>query len=353
MYIANPDRTMESFLLSDIENIAVTSSKYTDPNIKAYSVQNQNIKDFHKILVPTSAGENHIGGASVSPDFKIQGEPVDVAFVGRRPVGILLKELTTPGNYIIYRKNNQTFITTEATPTGGELLNLVYQPQYLFFEFVGGGGGSGGSSLLDGGQGGGGGAYIFNACCCNNPIYLTIGSGGRGGDSNEDGYPGEATILKTTYEGTEYVFSATGGSLGHKATDDTGEDVYPVITPANPWTDKVRLLSTAKGAGGGGKNESGRNVDTFTCIFDTPEQPTFTRGALGGICEETKDLIGNTRITDCGGGGGACAFTAGAFAPYQNTVEGTRGAGASGHGHRAGNKHSGARGGDGVLYIYY
>lgn len=33
MYIANPDRTMESFLLSDIENIAVTSSKYTDPLI--------------------------------------------------------------------------------------------------------------------------------------------------------------------------------------------------------------------------------------------------------------------------------------------------------------------------------
>lgn len=344
MYIANPARSMESFALNDIENITVTSSKFTDPNIKAYLVQNKNIRDFHNILVPTSAGASHIGGASASPDYKVQGEPVDVAFVGRRPVGILLKELATPGNYIIYRKNNQTFITTEATPTGGELLNLTYQPQYLFFEFVGAGGGSGGSNTLHGGQGGGGGSYIFNACCCDNPIYLTVGVGGEGGDPGKDGYVGGNTTLKTTYEGTEYIFTATGGSRGKKTTSDMGDDVYPTVTPANPWTDKVRLLATAKGAGGGGKNKSGRNVDTFICTFDTPEQRTFTRGALGGVCEDDKD---------CGGGGGACAFTAGANAPYQSSTRGTRGAGASGHGHKTFNTFSGARGGDGVLYIYY
>lgn len=344
MYFANPARTMESFALSDIENIAVISSKYTDPDIKAYLAQNQNIKDFYKTLVPTSAGENHIGGASASPDFKIQGEAVDVAFVGCRPVGILLKELATPGNYIIYRKNNQTFITTESTPTGGELLNLTYQPQYLFFEFVGGGGGSGSSNTLHGGQGGGGAAYIFNACSCENPIYLTVGAGGEGGEAGENGQSGSASILKTTYEGIDYTFTATGGDWGKKTTSDDGQDVYPTVTPENPWTDKVRLLATAKGAYGGGKNKSGGNVDTFNCTFDTPEQFTFTRGALGGICLDD---------TDCGGGGGACAFTAGANAPYQDKAEGTRGAGASGHGHVTFNRYSGARGGDGVLYIYY
>lgn len=353
MYNVKTGRAMESFPLSDIENIAVTSSKYTDTNIKAYAVQNQNIKDFYKFIVPTSAGETHIGGANAFPEYKIKGEPVDAALVGCRPIGILLKELTTPGSYIIYRKNNQTFITTETTPTGGELLNLTYQPQYLFFEFVGGGGGSGGSGGSNGGQGGGGGAYIFSACCCNNPIYLTVGAGGAGGGVNGSGESGGASILKTTYDGIDYTFTATGGDWGKASTEDDGWDVSPTVTPENPWTDKVRLLATAKGAKGGGKNKSGGSVDTFTCVFDTPEQFTFTRGAAGGLCEETKDVFGNARITDCGGGGGACAFTAGAFAPYQGVAEGTRGAGASGHGHKAFNRFSGADGGDGVLYIYY
>lgn len=346
MYNVKTDRAMETFPLSDIENIAVTSSKYTDPNIKAYSVQNQNLKDFYKFIIPTSAGETHIGGANASSEYKIKGEPVDVALVGCRPIGILLKELATPGNYIVYRKNNQTFITTESTPTGGELLNLTYQPKYLFFEFVGGGGGGGGSDWFDGGQGGGGAAYIFNACSCENPIYLTVGAGGAGGGGGDEGHgqTGSASILKTTYDGIDYTFTATGGDWGKAATSSTGLDVSPTVTPENPWTDKVRLLATAKGAHGGGKNESGGSVDTFTCVFDTPEQTSFNRGAAGGTCEKSKD---------CGGGGGACAFTAGAYAPYRSTVAGTRGAGASGAGHQAAKDHSGARGGDGVLYIYY
>ena len=163
------DEIYETFETSVAEQYGVTDSKFTDATAK-FEGNGQPLKTAIGKTFPTSAG-THLGGSNTCTQYKVNGQPIDVALKGCRPIGIPLATLS-PGTHYINRINGETWLSTSANSATGTRLN--YNPKYIFVEIQGGGGGGAGSSAVWCSGGGGGGGYTFTGIAPVSYTHLTL-----------------------------------------------------------------------------------------------------------------------------------------------------------------------------------
>ena len=276
------DKSVGDGVESCIQNtsaITVTESQFTGTG--KYKIQGNQIP----MISPSLQGSTYLGGNHVSPianDYKQNGNPANSAEIGCRPIGIKLKQIETPGTYYISRKDGKTYFSTSSTVGSGELLHPTYNPKYIIVEVQGAGGGGGGASLSAGGQGGCGGAYF--ACGLyidpDTPIVLTVGAGGRRGESHSDGGNGGNSTLSANINGSSFTLIATAGHFGKRSTGDNSSfSDTPVNVPDAPAnSDKFVLLAACNGSPGAGKDTDNGYGNTVSFQYPKPETQTIKRG---------------------------------------------------------------------------
>lgn len=323
--------TFESFTLSEQSSYGVTDSKFTDGSSR-FKKNNTDLKTATNSTIPTSAG-TYIGGSNSTSSYTVNGQAVDVALKGCRPIGIPLSEIG-PGTYYLNRINNQTWLSSSPNSASGT--QLSHSPKFVFLELQAGGGGGAGSGLTYAAAGGGAGGYAFTAVEIPENSYLRIvvgsggsggnadgGSGGRGGDTVL--YDADGTALVTCYGGNGP--SSSSGASGASGGSASGGIVN--IT----------------GGSGGSKEHSGDAINAFTVTLPKPEQTQWQKSAQSG---------GSSNGNNYGGGGGASVFSAGANADSRKTPSNAgTGAGGAGAGFTAFTSSAGSSGGNGVVKIYY
>lgn len=141
------DSIYETFDTSVAQQYGVTDSKFTDSTAK-FKKNGQPLKTAIGKTFPTSAG-THLGGSNTCTQYKVNGQPIDVALKGCRPIGIPLATLSV-GTHYINRVNGETWLSTSANSATGTRLD--YNPKFIFVELQGGGGG-GASAFANGSNG--------------------------------------------------------------------------------------------------------------------------------------------------------------------------------------------------------
>lgn len=320
----------ESFTLSEQSSYGVTDSKFTDGSGR-FKQGNVDLKTATNSTIPTSAG-TYIGGSNSTSSYTANGQAIDVALKGCRPIGIPLAEVG-PGTYYLNRINNQTWLSSSPNSASGT--QLSHNPKFVFLELQAGGGGGAGSGLTGCSGGGGAGGYCFVAVEIPDGSYLrvVVGAGGAAGGNDANGSAGGATTL---YDASGSIIAqANGGNGGNRRSDNTAAGGTASGGSVN-----------VSGGYGGGKEDAGGAVSAFTVTLPKPEQTQWTRGGFSG---------GSSNGNNYGGGGGASVFAAGANADSRTTpsAAGTLGSGGAGAGYQAFQQHAGTAGGDGVAKIYY
>lgn len=174
---------------------------------------------------------------------------------------------------------------------------------------VGGGGGGGGgeSGRNEGVTGGGGGALCYGTIPVTpgESLTITVGSGGNGGGSGNDGTAGGTT---TIVRGVTNLITAGGGGAGQERSTGT----------VNGGTRSVDASVTNSGGGNGG-NSGGNSTDTGS-----------GGGGAGGYSGNggAGGTTGNGSAGSGGGGGGGGATSSGQG--YGGGGVGILGAGANG-----------------------
>lgn len=323
------DETYETFETSVAEQYGVTDSKFTDSTAK-FKKNGQPLKTAIGKTFPTSAG-THLGGSNTCTQYKVNGQPIDVALKGCRPIGIPLATLSE-GTHYVNRVNGETWLSTSANSATGT--RLKYNPKYIFVEIQGGGGGGAGSSGVWCSGGGGGGGYAFTGIALpeNSYVRIVVGAAGPRGENRKDGENGGTSYL---YDANgSIILQANGGGKGRKTDDGQGTPgVYSGGTGLN-------------GGYGAVKKENGGGTTSTTLTYDKPEGTTFVRGGKSG---------GTTGGNNYGGGGGASAFANGANGDSRKkpSSPGIQGSGGAGAGFTAGQANPGSHGGEGLANIYY
>lgn len=141
------DSIYETFTTSVAQQYGVTDSKFTDSTAK-FKKNRQPLKTAIGKTFPTSAG-THLGGSNTCTQYKVNGQPINVALKGCRPIGIPLATLSV-GTHYINRVNGETWLSTSANSATGTRLD--YNPKFIFVELQGGGGG-GASAFANGSNG--------------------------------------------------------------------------------------------------------------------------------------------------------------------------------------------------------
>lgn len=322
--------TFESFTLSEQSSYGVTDSKFTDGSGR-FKRGNVDLKAATNSTIPTSAG-TYIGGSNSTFSYTANGQAIDVALKGCRPIGIPLAEVG-PGTYYLNRTNNQTWLSSSPNSASGT--QLSHNPKFVFLELQAGGGGGAGSGLTGCSGGGGAGGYCFVAVEIPDGSYLrvVVGAGGAAGGNDANGSAGGATTL---YDASGSVIAqANGGNGGNRRSDNTAAGGTASGGSVN-----------VSGGYGGGKEDAGGAVSAFTVTLPKPEQTQWTRGGFSG---------GSSNGNNYGGAGGASVFAAGANGDSRTTpsAAGTLGSGGAGAGYQAFQQNAGTAGGDGVAKIYY
>lgn len=323
------DEIYETFDISVANQYGVTDSKFTDSSAR-FKKGGQALKVATGKVIPTSAG-NHLGGSNTCTKYKVNGQPVDVALKGCRPIGVPLATLSE-GTHYINRVNGQTWLSTSANSATGT--RLPYDAKYLFVEIQGGGGGGAGSSAVWCSGGGGGGGYAFTGIALpeNSYVRIVVGGAGLRGENRSNGKVGGNSYL---YNANGSVILQANGGGGGKTSDDGGGSGggYSGGTGVN-------------GGNGGKKERNGSGTSSITLTYDKPESTTFSRGGQAG---------GSTSGNNYGGGGGASAFAKGANGDGREkpSSSGSQGSGGAGAGFRAGRTNPGSAGGAGLAKIYY
>lgn len=323
------DEMYETFETSVAQQYGVTDSKFTDSTDK-FKKNGQPLKTVIGKTFPTSAG-THLGGSNTCTQYKVNGQPIDVALKGCRPIGIPLATLS-PGTHYVNRVNNETWLSTSANSATGTRLD--YNPKFIFVEIQGGGGGGAGSSGVWCSGGGGGGGYTFSSIALpeNSYIKIVVGESGPRGENREDGGNGGTSYL---YDANDsIILQANGGGKGRTSNHGQGTPgVYSGGTGLN-------------GGYGAEKEREGEGTTSTTLTYDKPEGTTFVRGGKSG---------GTTGGNNYGGGGGASAFADGANGDSRKkpSSSGIQGSGGAGAGFTAGQANPGSAGGDGLAIIYY
>lgn len=345
---------LEFFSNSEQSTYGVTNSNLTDGNT-FYKKGGADLKTAMGGTFPSSAGTNYPGGYNTIPSYKVSGVAVDAALKGCRPIGIPLKDVGA-GSYVLYRSNDKTYFATGTSASGGTELN--HSPQYVFFELQGAGGGGGGTQNLYSAGGGGSGAYMFGCLKIESPVYITVGSGGRGGNGvatgkGEDGQTGTNSTIQTQYSGTTYTLTAgaaTGGEGGNNG-DKGGSAGTCSFSPSQlNNVEQYKVIAQYSGSPGASRRTAASSANGKSSITNTwlkPEGGSFTRpGGSGGYGQ---DRAGQ------GGGGGASYFGNGADGAYQGngSAASSYGAGGGGGGNHVGRKYDGGAGADGRLILYY
>lgn len=129
------DSIYETFTTSVAQQYGVTDSKFTDSTAK-FKKNRQPLKTAIGKTFPTSAG-THLGGSNTCTQYKVNGQPINVALKGCRPIGIPLATLSV-GTHYINRVNGETWLSTSANSATGTRLD--YNPKFIFVELQGGGG---------------------------------------------------------------------------------------------------------------------------------------------------------------------------------------------------------------------
>lgn len=320
----------ESFTLSEQSSYGVTDSKFTDGSGR-FKKGNVDLKAATNSTIPTSAG-TYIGGSNSTSSYTVNGQAIDVALKGCRPIGIPLSEIG-PGTYYLNRINNQTWLSSSPNSASGT--QLSHNPKFVFLELQAGGGGGAGSGLTGCSGGGGAGGYCFVAVEIPDGSYLrvVVGAGGAPGGDDANGSAGGATTL---YDASGSVIAqANGGNGGNRRSDNTAAGGAASGGSVN-----------VSGGYGGGKEDAGGAVSAFTVTLPKPEQTQWTRGGFSG---------GSSNGNNYGGAGGASVFAAGANGDSRTTpsAAGTLGSGGAGAGYQAFQQNAGTAGGDGVAKIYY
>lgn len=322
--------TFESFTLSEQSSYGVTDSKFTDGSSR-FKKGNVDLKAATNSTIPTSAG-TYIGGSNSTSSYTVNGQAIDVALKGCRPIGIPLAEVG-PGTYYLNRINNQTWLSSSPNSASGT--RLPHDPKFVFLELQAGGGGGAGSGLTGCSGGGGAGGYCFVAVEIPDGSYLrvVVGAGGAAGGDDANGSAGGATTL---YDASGSIIAqANGGNGGNRRSDNT----------ASGGTASGGSVNVSGGYGGG-KEDAGGAVSAFTVTLPKPEQTQWTRGGFSG---------GSSNGNNYGGGGGASVFAAGANGDSRTSpsAAGTLGSGGAGAGFQSFQQNAGTAGGDGVAKIYY
>ena len=345
---------LEFFTNEELSGFTVISSRLTNGNDN-FKKNNIDLKTSLSGIFPTSAGSDYPGGYNLLPSYKTNGEAIDVALKGCRPIGIPLKDVGA-GSYVIYRSGDKTYFASGDQPTGGE--ELAHNPQYVFFELQGPGGGGGGTQDLYSGSGGASGAYMFGCLKISNPVYITVGQGGRGGNGvsvgkGEDGQTGNASTIQTQYNGVTYTLTAgpgTGGEGGNNGNKGGTAGTCSFTPQLIDDVEQYKIIGQYSGSPGSSRRTPASERNGKEAIYNhwlKPEGGSFTRpGGSGG---RSKDEPGN------GGGGGASVFGDGANGAFQNNgiTPTAYGAGGSGGGNYIARKYDGGKGADGRFIIYY
>ena len=349
--------------LSDVVEFFTTDEQNTHTVIDSRLTNGQNLykkggADLKLALngtFPTSAGADYPGGYNLLPPYKTNGAPIDVALKGCRPIGIPLKDVGA-GSYVIYRSGDKTYFVSGNQPSGGE--ELAHNPQYVFFELQGPGGGGGGTQNLYSGSGGASGAYMFGCLKIDNPVYITVGQGGRGGagvalGKGEDGQTGTASTIQTQYEGVTYTLTAgsgTGGEGGNNGNKGGTAGTCSFTPQLIDNVEQYKIIGQYPGSPGSSRRTPASEQNGKEAIYNywlKPEGGSFTRpGGNGGYSNDTAGY---------GGGGGASVFGDGGGGGYQHDgyLSEAYGAGGGGGGNYVGRKHDGGAGADGRFILYY
>ena len=319
----------ESFPNEIAVTYGVTDSKFTD-NGNKFKKEGRPIKEVIEKTIPTSAGANTGGSYKISA-YKTEGQPIDVALKGCRPIGIPIARLT-PGTHYINRLDSETWLSS--LPNSATGIKLEYNPKYLHVELLGGGGGGGGSATFYASAGGGSGGYCYKTISIPENSYLqfVVGEKGFGGNAREKGANGGTSKILNA-DGFE-ICSAAGGNGGDINNSDGG------------WFGSATGgLVNISGAQGGAKENNGSGLSQLTVTLDKPEQTIWIRGGTNG---------GISNGNNFGGGGGASVFSNGAAGNTNTTPEAAGyGAGGAGAGFKAATASKGGDGGEGLINLYY
>lgn len=204
----------ESFPNDIAQTYGVADSMFTD-NQSRFKKGGRPMKEAMGKTIPTSAGA-YIGGSDQTSAFKVEGQPIDVALKGCRPIGIPIARLT-PGTHYVNRVNGETWLSS--LPDSATGTKLEYNPKYLHIEFLGGGGGGGGTGIACASAGGGGGGYCYTALAIpeNSHLMFIVGAKGNGSVGRGSGSEG-GTSKALSADGTE-LCSAYGGGGGGRYRD--------------------------------------------------------------------------------------------------------------------------------------
>lgn len=323
------EEIFESFPIDIAEQYHVTMSEFSGASNK-FLKEKSSIKINLGRVFPTSAG-TYLGGHNKCMFYRVNGDPIDIALKGCRPIGIPLVRLG-PGIHYVNRIHEQTWISS--LPDSASGTRLEYDPRYFHAEVLGGGGGGGGSATMYASAGGGGGGYCYTTVKIpdNSHICLVVGEKGAGGDARGTGKNGgDSYILDCN--GNE-LCRACGGQGGGTNNDNGGQG-------GNALGGIVNL----GGALGGKKENNGWSIPTRSVALDKPEGDSWERGNTSG---------GRSNGNNYGGGGGASAFSNGADGNSNTTPSPAQfGAGGAGAGFKALAASNGGDGGEGFINLYY
>lgn len=218
--------------------------------------------------------------------------------------------------------------------------------RYLYALVIGGGGGGGCAGTMTSAGGGGGGGSICALIKLPETGYVIVsigagGSGGSGSGSN-DGSSGEISTLTNG----SFVLKAFGGVGGSSGTNGSISVSGGNAThyPASP-TEGI-LVSSLGAHGGTGR---ARRTVGDSCKYSfaelSPEATAISWSKSGGY---SQDSAGRG-----GGGGASCMGNGGDGGNAGPGSAGGIGAGGGGGGNQVFNYHSGGKGGDGMVEIFY
>ena len=231
-----------------------------------------------------------------------------------------------PLDKIIY-KAGASFVRGEFTQSG--TVNIPYGSTGILITACGGGGGGGGaySQSKYGGGGGGGGAAVSNKLYEIAPdkwgseLAITIGKGGAGGTSADDGVAGSATVIGD-------IVTLAGGSGGVRGFIDG------------------RSNGGSAGGTGGGKGGNYGKSGNAGIVGSGGNSPATSSSSYPNVCG--------------GGGGGALGNGGDGGKGYTSNAtnskgkDGTKGGGGGGAATTSsGTEYAGGKGGDGYAYIEF
>ena len=315
--------------------------------------------DFNGAIDATGAGTADFTGVTISnlgtvTTADINGGTIDGVTIGASSAGqgtftsVLLNETTAPttaasqgGLYtkdtsgqpeLFYREESsgdEVQITSGGMLasntnfyylyTSNDTFNVPSDVSIVFLTGCGGGGGGGGGGNAGNPEGGGGGGA--GQCAIKHPwhvtpsdsISVTIGSGGSGGVSNNNGSDGGTTTFGT--------FSLDGGNMGETSIDNSGTGGAAIALPSRDY-DGTASFGVTIGVGG----NIGLDADYVVLTGAGGTSPTSASAGSGGGATpfgpggDGSNTTGEDACATCYGSGGG-----GGSSPSMNGGDGAQG----------------------------